>query len=186
MISIGVDLSFTGTGLVCLQDGKIKLQHEIKTEFESKNVKIRLQRIKKISKNIQDFIKTSIEDLGKNYIPEIIVIEGYSFASRSGMAVSIGELGGLVREMLSTIPKHFIEIPPSQLKKFITGKGNCEKNLMLLKTFKMFNEEFDNNNICDAFGLAKIGECCIDKTIELTTSVQKDIIEYVIKENNIC
>jgi Holliday junction resolvasome RuvABC endonuclease subunit len=42
------------------------------------------------------------------------------------------------------------------IKKFITGTGTAKKELMLLKVYKKFGEEFQDNNICDAFCLGKL------------------------------
>ncbi|MGD2073064.1 MAG: hypothetical protein PVG65_06210, partial [Candidatus Thorarchaeota archaeon] len=47
-------------------------------------------------------------------------------------------------------------IAPSTLKKFVTGKGNCKKELILLKVYQKFEIEFDNHNLADAFSLAKM------------------------------
>ena len=46
-------------------------------------------------------------------------------------------------------------IPPNTLKKFITGKGNAKKELMLLKVYKRWGVEFNDNNMADAYSLAK-------------------------------
>jgi len=51
--------------------------------------------------------------------------------------------------------KSYIITTPTTLKKFITGKGNAKKELMLLKVYKKWGKEFDNNNICDAYSLAE-------------------------------
>ena len=40
------------------------------------------------------------------------------------------------------------------LKKYATGKGNCEKNLILLSVYKNFGQEFKSDDIADAYVLA--------------------------------
>ena len=47
-------------------------------------------------------------------------------------------------------------IAPGTLKKFVTGKGTAKKELMLLKTYKKWKVEFEDNNLCDAYGLARL------------------------------
>ena len=51
---------------------------------------------------------------------------------------------------------HPLQVSPSQLKKYITGKGRAEKNQILLHTYKRWGVEFANDNAADSFGLAKI------------------------------
>lgn len=59
---------------------------------------------------------------------DIVVIEGYSFASRNSQAHSIGELGGAVRMKIWERGVPYIDIPPTCRAKFATGKGNAGKN----------------------------------------------------------
>ena len=49
----------------------------------------------------------------------------------------------------------FKPIAPTTIKKFVTGNGQCKKNLMLLQVYKKFGIEFDSDDECDAFSLAK-------------------------------
>ena len=51
--------------------------------------------------------------------------------------------------------KHKI-IAPTELKKFVTGKGQCKKDLILLNVFKKWGVEFDNSDLADAYGLARM------------------------------
>ena len=51
---------------------------------------------------------------------------------------------------------NFKVIAPGTLKKFVTGKGNSKKDLMLLKTYKKWGVEFEDDNLCDAYGLARM------------------------------
>lgn len=60
-----------------------------------------------------------------------VVIEGYAFAARS-QAHKIGELGGVLRNTLYDMGvTDIIEIPPSALKKWATGKGTADKPMMV-------------------------------------------------------
>jgi len=57
----------------------------------------------------------------------VVVIEGYSFASRNSQAHSIGELGGVLRLTMFQMGIPFIEVPPTCRAKFATGRGNASK-----------------------------------------------------------
>ena len=45
---------------------------------------------------------------------------------------------------------------PSKIKKFITGKGNSKKELMLKEIYKRWGFETDNHNTGDAYAIAQL------------------------------
>jgi Holliday junction resolvasome RuvABC endonuclease subunit len=49
-----------------------------------------------------------------------------------------------------------LRVAPSTLKKYVSGTGVAKKNTMLLHTFKNFGVTFDDDNIADAYGIARI------------------------------
>ena len=174
---VGLDISLTSTGLVVLEDGVMIFNKAIKSKNEGKTVEERLNRISEII----DELKANIHN--KNI--DVIVIEGYSFGSRVGMAYTIGELGGIARWEFRGYK--MFEIAPTQLKKFITGKGKCDKNLILKEVYKRYNVDFDSDDIADAFALAMIYWTlhCIENNIECKlTKPQKEVIGLMRKEGN--
>jgi len=179
MLSVGIDLSMTNTGLICLKNGKINKQLNIKTTFEGRNIYDRIKRIEKIKNDIMKFLDKSVD---------IVVIEGYSFLSRKGQAFSLGELGGVIKYFIIQNSYNLIEVSPTQLKKFVTGKGNCEKDLMLKEVYKYWKADFNDNNLADAFGLAKIGEYILSmlngKDVKIN-NMRKEIIKSLIKTNEL-
>jgi Holliday junction resolvasome RuvABC endonuclease subunit len=48
-------------------------------------------------------------------------------------------------------------VSPSTLKTFVCGrgKGKAKKELMLMRCALKFKQEFEDNNICDAYCLAR-------------------------------
>jgi crossover junction endodeoxyribonuclease RuvC len=68
----------------------------------------------------------------------------------------MGALHFITRVYLYRTNVNYKVIAPGTLKKFVTGKGNSKKDLMLLKTYKRWGVEFDDHNICDAYGLARM------------------------------
>jgi len=107
------------------------------------------------------------------YIVEAIAIEGYAFGSQ--MANMAGELGGMVRLALydnyrfvneaSAFP---LVVPPTSLKKYITGKGTgVKKNQILLSVYKKWDVEFTDDNAADSYGLARIARNCHDFEYEI-------------------
>lgn len=69
----------------------------------------------------------------KEYDVEMVSMEGYSFGSK-GKVFNLAENMGLLKHRLWELDIPFIEIPPTQAKKFATGKGNADKDAM----FKAF------------------------------------------------
>jgi len=140
---VGVDLSLTETGLVVL-DRNFKILQQI---LVSTNPTVNIEcRISEIKESIWKFFNKD----------SVIYIEGLSFGSRGGKMLELGGLHYYIRTHLYLTGFDFKTVPPTSLKKFITGKGNCKKELMLLKVYKKFGIEFDNNNLCDAYSLARL------------------------------
>ena len=146
---IGLDPSLTGTGIVCLnEDGEILGQELIKTTVKD----LIEDRLKYINMTFQTLVKQYLrDDLG------IVYIEGLALNAKGDSIMQLAGLHYLLRIYLleeSLVHKYDI-IPPNTLKKFITGKGNAKKELMLLKVYKRWGVEFNDNNMADAYSLAK-------------------------------
>ena len=148
---IGVDPSLTGTGLVCIDsEGVIENQDLIKTTASM----IIEARLKLINEKVQSFISDSLKDKD---ILAIVYIEGLSFGAKGNSVMELAGLHYLLRVNFNS--RSYIKydvIPPSNIKKFITGKGNAKKELMLLKVYKRWGVEFTDNNMADAFSLSRM------------------------------
>lgn len=156
MKRMGLDLSLTGTGVVVMEDTAIINQTLIVTK-KDENVQ-EMERLEYIKNRIH---KVMIET---RFIGEVIersdqpriAIEGPNLGTQ-GKTTSIftlGKLNGIVEHFLRyEIGVPYIIIPPTLLKKVITGKGQAKKELMMKEAYKKFNLDFSDNNICDAFCL---------------------------------
>jgi Holliday junction resolvasome RuvABC endonuclease subunit len=67
------------------------------------------------------------------------------------------------------------EVTPNQAKKFLTGKGHAEKNLILLKTFQKYGIECDNDNVADAINFNMIGRAVLGWT-EAENEAQREVV----------
>jgi Holliday junction resolvasome RuvABC endonuclease subunit len=84
---------------------------------------------------------------------DLVICEGFSFGSKGSALFQVAGLGYIVRSQIlrSSIP---LVLPtPSQLKFYITGRGNADKPTMRMETFKRFELDIADDNECDAFGL---------------------------------
>ena len=112
--------------------------------------------------------------------PKMIAIEGYAFGSRNSRSMTaLAELGGAIRrDLVSHFP--VIEITPSEVKKFATGRGNADKASIRLSIFKRWEIEAEDDDQADAFVLAKMAEAVIDwKPFGELAGYQKKIIEAI-------
>jgi len=95
------------------------------------------------------------------HVIQATAIEGYAYGSQ--MANMLGELGGTVKLSLVKARAYMAEnacypyiVSPSMLKKYATGKGNVQKNQMLLQVYKKWGVEFKDDNAADSFALAQL------------------------------
>lgn len=175
-IIMGIDLSLTGTGLVILDGGKTVVNKIIKSKPpEEKTHTTEIERLLKIKAEIQKHIS--------KYSPDLALIEGLAFGARNTTALmQLAGLSYMVREtfVLRSIP--FIVVAPTTLKKFIVGKGNATKDLMLLETFKRYGQSFLDNNICDAFALAQCGAAVKNQSPIKLSKPQQEVISLLKKQ----
>ncbi|HUV67023.1 MAG TPA: hypothetical protein VMW24_24260, partial [Sedimentisphaerales bacterium] len=67
-------------------------------------------------------------------------------------------------------------------KKFVAGKGNADKDLMLKEVLKRFALDLDNHNVADAVGLLYIGLALIGNW-QPTTDQQRAVVTAVRNSN---
>ena len=82
-------------------------------------------------------------------------MEGYAFGSQ--MANMLGELGGMVKLSLFDVDLYPLIVPPTSLKKYVTGKGQgIPKSQMVLHVYKKWGAEFSDDNAADSYALAQL------------------------------
>lgn len=129
-----------------------------------------------------DLISSAVSDIVKEEEIGVVIIEGYSFASRSGQAFSIGELGGVVRTTLYRMGIPFIEIPPTCRAKFATGKGNASKNEVVSSISAKTGIIFRNpgaDDQCDAWILLEMAKTYLGISSIDWPKVNKDALDKV-------
>lgn len=144
---IGLDLSLTSTG--------IAIGDETRT-IEPKNLK-GVERLIYIRNRITSDIHARAEV--ERYTP-LVLVEGYSFASKNSHAHALGELGGVVRVDLWEAGFPFVEIAPTVRAKFATGRGNAGKSEVVSAVSARTGITWDgpgNEDRCDAWILQEIG-----------------------------
>jgi Holliday junction resolvasome RuvABC endonuclease subunit len=84
---------------------------------------------------------------------DLVAIEGYSFGAKGRAFLSLAELGGIVRHGLWTRVIPYVEVPPSTVKTYATGKGNAGKDDVLAAAVRRGGDRFTgtSNDEADAF-----------------------------------
>jgi crossover junction endodeoxyribonuclease RuvC len=139
---IGIDQSLTGTSICLYQDQQLEF-HNIKPLYMGVS---RISEIYKVFCQILDEHEGQVAGAA---------IEGYAFSAK-GAKFNLGELGGVLRLALYERKIITVEVPPTYLKKFFTGKGNAQKNLMIKEAFKKYDIDLNDDNDCDSFGLSLV------------------------------
>jgi crossover junction endodeoxyribonuclease RuvC len=92
--------------------------------------------------------------------PDVAVIEGYGNTPKMGVSsfVTVVEVATLLRLSLFQSQIAWIEVPPTTLKKWTTGNGNAKKPDMALAVEQKWNFKNGNDDIIDAYALARLGQ----------------------------
>jgi len=142
---VGIDLSLTGTGIVCI-DGNSKVVSS--KLIQTKPTKNKMKRLL--------FIRNSIINFLTDLPITEIVLEGFSYGSKGAAVYDLGMLGGIIRlDLFEKSFPYYVDYSPTFVKKFIAGKGNAKKDLMIKEVFKL-GFDTDDSNLADAFALAYI------------------------------
>lgn len=169
MAWIGLDQSYTGFGLVILLDGDDH-PHDRLGKFDAAKFGSGVDRLL----FIEEWLATEIGD----YVIDWVCMEGYANGSKFGREAA-GELGYAVKRYLrSRHPQRLLPtvVPPTSVKKFATGSGAAKKNEMLLAVYKRWGVEYKNDNLADAFVLAKIAQALSDPDARALAKFQEDVL----------
>ncbi len=142
---VGMDPSYNGFGIIVLDKEANIIEQKLFGSDSKAEVEDRLMELEK------EYI----------FIPNIVCLhsvylEGPAYASQGAFILQMGALHFMIRLLLKKKGLNYKVIAPGTLKKFVTGKGNAKKDLILLKVYKKWGVEFDNDNLADAYSLARM------------------------------
>lgn len=161
-LAIGIDPSTTATGIAVLSSMTgMKYLGTIRGES------------KKSGMAKHHAMVESIMEIVHEYPDPLIVIEGYSLNMKNASSVvPLVELGGILRFMLHLDGLAWCDPRASELKKFVTGKGNTKKEHMMMHVHKRWGITPNNADEADAYGLACMGLARM-RGLEVTKEMQK-------------
>lgn len=179
MITVGLDLSLTHTGYAIVKDdGTVLASGVIKSKPVGDKPLAETQRIVKIAEDVME----KIDELLPGVDPNLVVIEGLAFGARGTSLVQLAGLNYLTRILLAEFEWKFIIVQATTLKKFITQRGNAEKDLMMMSIFKDYGFESQDNNQGDAYGLSVCGLAVLGKPLKKLTIPQQEVINLLRKQ----
>jgi len=145
---MGIDPSLVSTGVVVIhpQDNVFHAAIKIKAGEEI------TQRIDKIAWEVMELVSL--------HRPDLIVIEGLAMGGiRGNTYLDLAGLHHVIRRDL--INQRIEVVPPTALKKFVTGRGNTKKDQMRLAVYKKWGVEFLTTDETDAYALAQWGQALL-------------------------
>lgn len=118
----------------------------------------------------------------------LVCVENYftpSNRAQIGAAISLVQLGVLMRIHMYQRKIPFLIVAPAQLKKFATGSGSSQKSMIIKEVYKRWNVDAKDDNQADAFVLNKIAqELCRTQSHQAgsITKTQEDVIKKLLAE----
>ena len=191
MVTIGLDLSINSTGVCIYNTSRLQsFYYIISPKFTKKaischNAHLALMTYKKttvdpkLDYSVKEELKTyniynivkSIKLILDSWRPDVVTIEGVSFGSTGSAAlIDLSGLNYMVRMACieAEVPNVFI-VSPTQNKKFATGNGSAEKDVMIsawqkLEKHMIGVEQYVKvDDIADAYFMARYGESLLSK-----------------------
>lgn len=144
---LGIDPSLTHTAVVNLRDGQACIG-EITPPTTPHTPDESVARLDYLYRGMRD----SIQQVGK---VSVVAFEGYAFGSMNKRE-AMGEAGGVLRLAALHEGCRILVIQPTAVKKFVTGKGVAQKDIMRLAIYKRWGFEHESEHVLDAFAVAQV------------------------------
>jgi len=161
---LGADLSLNSSGLVILdKSANIVKQYLLTPPDGSRGV----ERLFFLEQSL-------IEFLDQNHIL-YCCIESPALGTEQGRLFDLGEWAGIFKLHLFKRNIEYLLIAPNQLKKYASGQGQSRKDTIMLDIYKNYNIEIRQNDLADAYILARI---CRDYQIYNTPNSSLELKKY--------
>jgi crossover junction endodeoxyribonuclease RuvC len=161
---VGLDLSLTATGWA-VADGRHVEVGRITSKPAGGHVAARSVRLRRIAGQVHELAAGA----------DLVLVEAPAFAATTGHAHDRSGLWWLVVARLTGAGVPLVEVPPSTLKTFATGKGNADKDAVLVAAVRTFPAvPVRDNNDADALWLAALGARAAGAPIDPWPVLPKD------------
>ncbi|GAA4176399.1 hypothetical protein [Gryllotalpicola koreensis] len=158
--SLGIDLSLTGTGVTSIGTDGIKSELIKSSGKRGDSLADRDWRLRVLMNRIllhADMLSTE----------SVVVIEQPAYSQTAGSHHDRSGLWWLIVHELISADYRVVEVSPSSLKKYATGKGNAAKDAVLAAVVKRYpHADVTDNNVADSLVLAAMGARHLEHPIE--------------------
>lgn len=162
---MGLDLSLTATGLLVMEDLRVRRWRLLETEPVGQEGQSRGLLPSGMFRGHQDErIEWSVSHIRKawrKFRPDLVVIEEYAFGARGRGLTGLHEHGGVVRNFLFRVEAPYVVVTNNVIKEYATGKGRASKKEMIqaaIDLWPAFPKDLKkNDNVADAYHLAHFG-----------------------------
>ena len=167
-VFVGVDQALRKLGVAVIVDGQMAVLTAPQTPEKLKGA----PRLAWLSATLRSILKPYTH-------ADATALEGQSFGSISREG-ALGEISGVVQVVLLELYKEPpLVVPPTTLKRFVTGSGNATKKIMRRATMQYWGLDIPNDDCCDAHGLARFAEAHYTSSARL-----KHQVDVIRKFNN--
>jgi len=167
---LGIDGSLTGTGL-CQIDipygGALPViltatVRAPKPKPGDKSVLSRSRRIASVIAGIEGAI------VGDEPRPDLIVLEELAYGAQGAAKSTLDWLFGRIVDLVRAYDIPLLLVNVAAVKQFATGKGNADKDTVMLSMAHRYGDRvtLNNNNEADALALAFIGARYLDHPVD--------------------
>jgi len=163
--SLGIDASTSATGVVLLTTTGGQ------TPCRLLEIELKSKQPAGAARNRE--LVTAMMELIHTHKPDKIVIEGYSLNLKNASSiVPLVELGGLLRFCLHLDGLSWYDPTAPEVKKFVTGKGNAPKDIVMMNVLKRWGHESKTNNTADAYACAAMGLAVVNQLPGITVDMR--------------
>lgn len=153
---IGLDLSLSSTGVGCSLGWVDRVQTKPGGNL--------FQRLRLIESKVLHLVG----------YPDLVAVEGLAISRQTGQHLTRAGMWHLVMNGVDQRGIRWIEVTPTGLKKYATGKGNAGKDEVLAAAIRRFPEvEVTGNDEADALWLAAIGADLLGEPMVVMPAVNR-------------
>lgn len=147
-VYVGIDQSLRKIGVCVIQDGAVAALKLLKPPPKKRAT----PRLLDLRNQLQHYLRTTAPTI------DAAAIEAQSLGS-IGDIDQLGQISGVAQIVLADLGvEEPLLVPPASLKKFVSGNGQATKEQMMRATERTWGILIDQDDVCDAHGLARFVE----------------------------
>lgn len=151
---VGLDLSLTSTGIAALEVGTGEMFTHVVRSTGKKDDRLpqHLARLGTLTGEVVEHVSAAS--------PVVVAVESAAFSTRNDS--SAHRRAGLWWAVVSEVARRFpvVEVAPSSLKRFATGRGNCDKAAVMLAVSKRWGTDVLPDARSDRADAAALAAMC--------------------------